>query len=232
MRVVFVHGACVKDGSWWWHRTAELLDLDGITSSAPLLPSCGETAAAAGSQGAGFGEDVASVRAELEKSHELTVIVAHSYGGIVVAEAADGVAGVQSVIYVSSYLPEPGETLATFAGSKPAPFLAVDASAGTFAVRPSMFLDTFMSDCPRDVATESVHHLASQSASVTQQPVRAAAWKQTPSLYVVCADDRGTPAARQRQFAARADRVVELPTGHHPFLARPDAMAEVVRSVM
>ena len=25
MRVVFVHGACVKDGSWWWHRTAELL---------------------------------------------------------------------------------------------------------------------------------------------------------------------------------------------------------------
>jgi len=21
MRVVFVHGACVADGSWWWHRT-------------------------------------------------------------------------------------------------------------------------------------------------------------------------------------------------------------------
>ena len=25
MRVVFVHGACVRDGSWWWHRTAGLL---------------------------------------------------------------------------------------------------------------------------------------------------------------------------------------------------------------
>ncbi|MGX9227066.1 hypothetical protein ACWV95_13805 [Streptomyces albus] len=25
MRVVFVHGACVRDGSWWWHRTAALL---------------------------------------------------------------------------------------------------------------------------------------------------------------------------------------------------------------
>ena len=25
MRIVFVHGACVKDGAWWWHRTAELL---------------------------------------------------------------------------------------------------------------------------------------------------------------------------------------------------------------
>ena len=25
MRIVFVHGACVKDGSWWWHPAGELL---------------------------------------------------------------------------------------------------------------------------------------------------------------------------------------------------------------
>jgi len=29
MRIVFVHGACVKDGSWWWHRTGELLAEQG-----------------------------------------------------------------------------------------------------------------------------------------------------------------------------------------------------------
>jgi hypothetical protein len=43
MRVVFVHGACVKDGSWWWHRTGELLADRGVASEAPALPSCGET---------------------------------------------------------------------------------------------------------------------------------------------------------------------------------------------
>src|SRR5664279_1177648 len=43
MRVVFVHGACVQDGSWWWHRTAELLQERGVPSVAPALPSCGET---------------------------------------------------------------------------------------------------------------------------------------------------------------------------------------------
>jgi hypothetical protein len=43
MRVVFVHGACVKDGSWWWHRTAELLAERAVASEAPFLPSCGET---------------------------------------------------------------------------------------------------------------------------------------------------------------------------------------------
>ena len=43
MRVVFVHGACVKDGSWWWHRTGELLAERSVASEAPVLPSCGET---------------------------------------------------------------------------------------------------------------------------------------------------------------------------------------------
>jgi len=34
MRVVFVHGACVKDGSWWWHRTGELLAARGVAARA------------------------------------------------------------------------------------------------------------------------------------------------------------------------------------------------------
>lgn len=40
MRVVFVHGACVRNGSWWWHRTAALLSERGIVSVSPALPSC------------------------------------------------------------------------------------------------------------------------------------------------------------------------------------------------
>src|SRR6478752_2816742 len=53
MRVVFVHGACVRDGSWWWHRTAELLQERGVPSAAPALPSCGETGEPAGAGGPG-----------------------------------------------------------------------------------------------------------------------------------------------------------------------------------
>ena len=50
MRVVFVHGACVKDGSWWWHRTGELLAERGVASEAPALPSCGETGVPTGAR--------------------------------------------------------------------------------------------------------------------------------------------------------------------------------------
>lgn len=60
------------------------------------------------------------------------------------------------------------------------------------------------------------------------QPVKAAAWKQLPSTYLVCAEDRGTPAQLQREYADRAGSVVELDAGHHPFLSQPDAVRDLV----
>jgi pimeloyl-ACP methyl ester carboxylesterase len=59
-------------------------------------------------------------------------------------------------------------------------------------------------------------------------PVRASAWQQVSTTYLVCNEDRGTPAKRQREFADRAQKVVELDAGHHPFLAQPDAVADLV----
>ena len=124
MRVVFVHGACVKDGPWWWHRTGELLAERGVASEAPVLPSCGETAEPAGAQGPGLAEDVASVRQGLASSDEPTVVVAHSYGGIVTAEAAAGVDAVRHLLLVSSYLPEPGQSFSATACLQSASFEA------------------------------------------------------------------------------------------------------------
>ena len=69
---------------------------------------------------------------------------------------------------------------------------------------------------------------ARQSLSVIGQPVRSAAWQQVPTTYVVCAQDRGTPAQRQRDFARRAGDVVELDAGHHPFLSQPAAVRDVI----
>ena len=229
MRVVFVHGACVRDGAWWWHRTAELLAERGVASIAPALPSCGETGQAAGTEGPGLTEDVAAVRAVLTSSDEPTVVVAHSYGGIVTAEAAAGVGTVRHLLLVSSYLPEVGQCLADFGGDGgPAPFLAVDPDAGTFTVRPELLVDTFLQDCDCDVQQQAAERLARQGVQVLGQTVGAAAWHDVPSTYVVCAQDRGTPADRQREFAQRAGLVVEIDAGHHPFLSRPAEVRDLV----
>jgi pimeloyl-ACP methyl ester carboxylesterase len=228
MRVVFVHGACVRDGSWWWHRTGELLAEHDVASDAPTLPSCGETGEPAGAEGPALAADVAAVRRVLTASDEPTVVVAHSYGGIVTAEAAAGVDSVRHLLLVSSYLPEVGQSLSSFAGEEPAPFLDIDPAGGTFTVRPEALAGTFLHDCDPEIQRAAVDKTARQSLAVLEQPVRSAAWQQTASTYLVCAQDRGTPADRQREFARRAANVVELDAGHHPFLSQPAAVRDLI----
>ena len=231
MRVVFVHGACVKDGSWWWHRTAELLAERDVASEAPALPSCGETGEPTSAQGPGLSEDVAAVRAVLTASDEPTVVVAHSYGGIVTAEAATGVDGVRHLLLVSSYLAEVGQSLSSFGGEEPAPFLDIDPEGGTFTVRPDALAETFLQDCGPEIQRQATDKTARQSLAVLEQPVRSAVWQHVASTYVVCAEDRGTPAERQREFARRAGSSVELDAGHHPFLSQPAAVRDLVLSL-
>ena len=230
MRVVFVHGACVRDGSWWWHRAAALLQERGVASVAPLLPSCGEADVPGGAGSPGLAEDVAAVREVLQAGDEPTVVVAHSYGGIVTAEAAVGVDSVRHLLLVSSYLPEVGQSLSDFGDGGPAPFLDVDPVGGTFGVRPASLAETFLQDCGAEIQREALGKTARQSLSVLEQPVRAAAWQQVDSTYLVCAEDRGMPAERQREFSARAAGVVELDAGHHPFLSQPETVRDLVLS--
>ena len=121
----------------------------------------------------------------LTASDEPTIVVAHSYGGIVIAEAATGIASVRHLLLVSSYLPEVGESLSSFGSDGPAPVLNMDSVTGTFTVR-------------REAAGDRT---AWQSLGVLAQPVTSSAWQHVASTYVVCTQDNGTPANRQREFA-------------------------------
>jgi pimeloyl-ACP methyl ester carboxylesterase len=228
LRVVFVHGACVKDGSWWWHRAGELLAERDVASEAPALPSCGETDKATGTGGPALADDVAAVRHVLTASGEPAVVVAHSYGGIVTAEAAAGVDSVRHLVLVSSYLPEVGQSLSSFGGEEPAPFLDIDPDSGTFTVRPEALAEKFLQDCDPEIQRQAIDRTARQSLAVLEQPVQAAAWQHVPSTYLVCAQDQGTPADLQREFASRATSVVELDAGHHPFLSQPAAVRDLI----
>jgi pimeloyl-ACP methyl ester carboxylesterase len=227
MRVVFVHGACVRDGAWWWHRVAHILDRAGVASTAPRLPSCGETGDRPGAAGPSLPDDVAAVRRHLRGSDVPTLVVAHSYGGVVASEAAAGLPMVQQLLFITSFLPEVGESLSSFGDGTPAPYLEFHQD-GTFEVRKEVATETFMQDCDLDAVEQGHARLVRQSVAVAAQPVGAAAWHDIPSTYVVCALDNGTAPALQRDQANRAAHVIELDAGHHPFLSRPQAVADIV----
>src|SRR6476620_506089 len=112
---------------------------------------------------------------------------------------------VRHLLLVSSHLPEVGQSLSSFGGKEPAPFLDIDPGGGTFTVRPDALAETFLQDCDPEIQRQAMDKTAQQSLAVLEQPVQSAAWQHTASTHLVCAQDQGTPADRQRDFAGRAD---------------------------
>ncbi|MEV4292945.1 alpha/beta hydrolase [Nonomuraea bangladeshensis] len=171
------------------------------------------------------------MRAWLAADEQPAIVVGHSYGGVVAGAAAAGPAQVRQLVYIASFLPQVGESLASFGDGTPAPYLDFG-SDGTFGVRAEVATRTFLQDCDREAVEQAHARLVRQSAAVIAAvitgPVQAAAWQHVPSTYVVCAQDNGTPAAVQRVQAGRATHVVEVATGHHPFLSRPSVVARLL----
>jgi pimeloyl-ACP methyl ester carboxylesterase len=234
MRVVFVHGAFVRDGAWWWAPAARLLGERGIASTAVALPSCGETGTVPTGAGPGLADDVAAARAAIDEAGpEPVIVVAHSYGGMVVSEAAAGHPGVAALAYISSFLPVPGQSLAQAgAGPNPNPVPTRQHADGSLSVTGDDLVPRFLHDVDDpELVSGALARLTRQSASVFGTPVTAAAWRDIPAWYLVCAQDRSTAPERQREHAARADRVIELPAAHHPFLSRPDLVAAAIEEL-
>ncbi|PZF64646.1 alpha/beta hydrolase [Curtobacterium sp. MCPF17_047] len=225
MEVVFVHGALVRDGQWWWQPTAALLEeRTGVRSRSVALPSCGETG-----QRGGLEADAAALRAVLDEVDD-AVLVGHSYGGTVIAEAGRHEA-VRHLVLVSSYLPDAGQAQAQIMAAEPDPVGVADAGDGLVTLAgydAARFGARFLQDADDAVQHEAWARVTAQSVAALGAPTTAAGWQGVDSTYLVCTADRSTSLGLQRYHAGRASRSVDLPTGHHPFTTRPDLVVAVL----
>ena len=233
MELIFVHGALVRDGAWWWGPTARLIEEHtGIRSRALALPSCGETGSPA-SEG-GLEEDAAALRAALDEiaAHPGTdgraVVVGHSYGGTVIAEAGAHPA-IAHLVLISSYLPDLGQSQAAIMGAEPDPVAVRDAGDGTLALAgldEAAFAARFLQDAEPGIQRQAWERVTEQAAAAFVTPTTAAGWSGVDSTYLVCTEDRSTSLELQRRHAERATHRADLATGHHPFLSRPELVWE------
>jgi pimeloyl-ACP methyl ester carboxylesterase len=237
MELIFVHGAMVRDGAWWWRPAAELLyESTGIRSRALELPSCGEagssTVTGAGTGLTGLAADAAVLRTALDDV-DAAIVVGHSYGGTVVAEAGAHPA-IRNLVHISSYLPDIGQAQGMIMSGESDPVRVRDNGDGTIGVvgyDASSFGARFLQDADDEVQRQAWQRVTAQEVSAFTTPTTAAGWQGVDSTYLVCGHDRSTSLELQRFHAARATRAVELPTGHHPFLTRPDLVVEQIRSI-
>ena len=232
VEILFVHGALVRDGAWWWRRVADRIhEQIGTVSRAVELPSCGEGAPPGT---AGLLEDAQALRDALDDVDE-AVVVGHSYGGTVIAEGADHPAA-RHLVYITSYLPDIGQSQADIMSGEQDPVSFAPGDDGTIRVAgytASSFGDRFWQDLTDESARAGAwDRLTAQSVRAFGTLTTRAAWQGRPLTYLVCAEDRSTSLALQRFHADRATRSIDLLTGHHPFLSRPDLVTEQLIEVL
>jgi len=220
--LIFVHGACVRDAAWWWSAMVEPLANRGIETATVALPSCGET----GDERGDLYADVEACRRAVAEADGPVVLCGHSYGGVVITEAgADD--RVTQLLYVTSVMLETGQTQAEIIGSAPTPWMA-PGDDGTVGVHPDLIRELFLQDCDEATIEQALARLTRQSVTPFMQSPRQIAWHHKPASYFVCLEDLATPAEVQHQRVRGDARAVEFDAGHHPFLSRPDAFADLI----
>jgi pimeloyl-ACP methyl ester carboxylesterase len=194
----------------------------GIATTAVALPSCGEAGAELGDLYA----DVSACTRAIADADGPVVLCGHSYGGVIITEAgADD--RVSQLLYVTSVMPEAGQSQAEIIGDAPAPWI-VPGEAGTVGVRADLIREFFLQDCDDATIEQALARLTEQSTTPFVQAPRHIAWEHKPTTYFVCTEDLATPAEVQRRRVKANTRRIEFQAGHHPFLSRPDDFAHVL----
>jgi pimeloyl-ACP methyl ester carboxylesterase len=218
--VVLVHGAW--HGAWCWDEVVDRLSADGLAVVAMDLPSV--------VSGGDLYDDARALREVLDDTPGDKVVVGHSYGGIVITEGAAGAEDARHLVYLTAFMLDEGESLASIVGTTPPDWQIVAPDGKTMTVDGAQ--QVFYNTCPPEVADAAAARLRPHTTASFVEPVRSVAWRDVPSTYVICNRDQAIPVPAQEAMSARAGSTHRLESDHSPFLTDPDAVARLIRAVV
>jgi pimeloyl-ACP methyl ester carboxylesterase len=214
--VVMVHGL-FADGSCWSEVIPRLqatgLNVTCVQNPLTTLP-----------------EAVASAQRVLARQDGPTVLVGHSFSGMIVTDA--GVhPNVSALVYVAARAPDAGEDYTALAKKYPTPpataGIIFDGDEGRLSEE--AFLRDFAGDVPEAkakvlYAVQWPFHKALLTGKTTH-----AAWRSKPSWYAVSIDDRTINPDLERFMAKRMGaKTIEVKASHVSLISQPDTVAKLI----
>jgi pimeloyl-ACP methyl ester carboxylesterase len=214
--VVLVHGL-FADGSCW----SEVI---------PRLQALGFNVTAVQNPLTTLPDAVASAQRVLDRQDGPTVLVGHSFSGMIVTEA--GVHPVVSaLVYVAARAPDAGENCAELAKKFPTPpataGIVFDGDEGRLSE--AAFLRDFAGDLPEAkakvlYAVQEPFHKALLTGKTTQ-----AAWRSKPTYYAVSTEDRTINPDLERFMAKRMGaKTIEVKASHLALISHPREITRLV----
>ena len=231
--VVLEHGAWADGSSW----TGEIqrLQADGYTVYAPPNPRRGPA------------NDSATLADFLKTITGPIILVGHSYGGMVITNAATGNPNVKALVYIDAFIPARGETAFGLTGAKPGSCLrsANAVTAVPYPGAPAGDFDAYLKagpDAPYPGFAQCFADglPASQAAvlAATQRPIAFSAgsapsgvpaWKTIPSWSLIGTADHVIPPAELLFMSQRAHaHITEINAGHLSLISHPAVVTRVI----
>ncbi|KAJ5745076.1 hypothetical protein N7520_010258 [Penicillium odoratum] len=209
------------------------LALRDFPSVAVALPSIG-----AEPPSKGLTDDVIFVQNEIKKLSDegkKIVVVAHSYGGMVGADAVKGMGyaerkkdssngGVLILVYLAAFVAKSGTSLLDMLGGKWLPWMQLD---GNYC-KASMASEICYHDLSEKDQENWNLRLVHTSRAAFEDRVSHEPWHNLPCMYVFCEEDRAIPISVQESMAGLLGDYSQYRcnSSHSPFLSMPEKVAE------
>lgn len=218
--VLLVHGAWADGSSW--NQVITNLSADGYNVTAVQLPLTS------------LANDVATVQRALARETGKTLLVSHSYGGVVITQAGND-PKVGGLVYVAAYAPDSGESAFMLNGQVAATPIMNDLM---------MDADGYLTISAFGVAADFAPDLTPDqqtTIAATQGPISATdalgatvtqvAWKTLPSWYIVASNDHVISPTLEMNMAKRMNATtLTLASGHLAMLSHPADVTKFVET--
>src|SRR5215813_12347855 len=214
--VVLVHGL-FADGSCWSEVIPRLqavgLNVTAVQNPLTTLPDA-----------------LAATQRVLARQNGPTVLVGHSFAGMIVTEAGMH-PSVSALVYVAARAPDAGEDYTALAKAFPTP----PASAGIVfdgdegRLSEEAFLRDFAGDLPEAKARALFAVQWPFNKSLLTGKTTHAAWRSKPSWYAVSTEDRTINPDLQRFMAKRmAAKTIEVKASHVSLISQAEAIGNLI----
>ena len=227
--IVLVHGAFANSASW--SGVVARLQRRGYTVYAPPNPLLN------------LRGDSQTIADFVNTIPGPVVLVGHSYGGMVITDAATHTPNVKALVYVDAFAPAAGETTLELDARAPGSVLGGDPSKIYMSVpypgaptgdaylylKQGPFLKGFANDLPKAEGKVLAATQAAPTLSALNGKSTRPAWKTIPSWYVLGTIDGAIPPAVEQFMAQRAHaHITKVRAGHLSMISRPGVVTRVI----
>lgn len=218
LNIVLVHGA-FGDGSHWKY-VIPVLKSNGYTVRAMQLPLLS------------LEEDIQRTTDMVASLEGPTLLVGHSYGGMVISGAGNH-PDVKGLVYIAAFAPDQGEAAGGLLQLREAPeggAAIAPGPSGLLYLDYAKYHEVFCQGVSEDDAAMMAAAQKPIAGAAFGAPSGAPAWKEKPSWYQVSNNDKMIPPETEAWFAERikTKKTIHLDAGHASMASNGDEVAALI----